>query len=123
MVPSFRPQTSCVLTWQKGQGSFSGLFYKDTNNHSEGFHSHDQITSQRRSHLLIPLHWSVGFQHMNLEGKHRQITAPPFTGSLQRSSLSKQKEASWFVRQWQASRSDRPLLLSIQSKSSIFQWE
>ena len=49
---------SCILTWLK-----LGIIGR----HSRGLHSHDLITSPK-SHLLIPLHWVLGFQRMNLEG-------------------------------------------------------
>ena len=41
-VPSFRSLTSYVLTWQKGQGSLSGLFYKGTNPFTK-LHPHNLV--------------------------------------------------------------------------------
>ena len=49
---------SCILTWLK-----LGI----RGRHSRGLHAHDLITFPK-SHLLIPLHWVLGFQRMNLEG-------------------------------------------------------
>ena len=45
-------------------GALCVPFYKSTNLIHEGFHLHDLSTSQR-SHLLIPSHWALEFQHRN----------------------------------------------------------
>ena len=64
LLLSYRHWTCFSSCEGRDKGSLLSLFYKGTDL-IKGLHPHDLISSQG-SHLLIPLPWGLGFQHMNL---------------------------------------------------------
>jgi hypothetical protein len=59
-----------LLLWQKDHKKVLwGPFYKGTNPIHEG----STLIMSKRSHLLIPTHYGLGFQHTNLRGLDTSI--------------------------------------------------